>query len=151
MGSLGSDLSPLGTLYFSTGQQPQVQNCFHSIVAVLTGGALLTKRWYLSNRYAKEIQRNWCFQVHPCAKVFSSLSVLLWLSVTGCTVPPWPCPCPSECAAVCLCSVARRLSEFQTVSLLPLWQGAWAGEASSLGTRRVQGPHRNHWNVLWGW
>lgn len=97
VGSLDSDLSPLGPLYSSYGQ-----NCFHCIVAVVAGGALLTMVW--RQPILQRNQKTLTFSL-PCAKVFSSLCVLLWLSVTGCTVPPaLPLPFCVCCSVFVFCS-----------------------------------------------
>lgn len=69
VGSLGSDLSPLDPLHSSYGRH--IQNCFHSIVAVVAGGALLTVR------QSREIRKPLTFHAPPFAKVCLSLYVLL--------------------------------------------------------------------------
>lgn len=39
--------------------------------------------------------------------------------------------------------VAHNLMECRTLLLLPSWRVAWAGGASRMGTRKVQGQHRD--------
>lgn len=58
---------------------------------------------------------------------------------------------PPMYAVMWLCSAARRLVECRTVLLLPSWRVALAVGASRMGTRRVQGRHRDQCNVLWSW
>lgn len=75
MGSLGSDLSPLGPLYSSYGQ-----NCFHCIVHVEAGGALL------ATLLGRTILEKTTFSLPKCFQV-SSVAGRLPLCVPVC----FPC------------------------------------------------------------